>query len=119
MRTGETTNTDLELLNQHIGTPDDSDDFFITLATVNRKADAINSQKLAALDGEEYSYDGVVTGNFKIEDCPAPKSLNLKVGAQVIICRNKCVKGCVNGTIAKVVALGDDHIKIILEDGRE
>ena len=119
MRTGETTNTDLELLNQHIGTPDDSDDFFITLATVNRKADAINSQKLAALDGEEYSYDGVVTGNFKIGDCPAPESLNLKVGAQVIICRNKCVKGCVNGTIAKVVALGDDHIKIILEDGRE
>ena len=119
MRTGETSMSDLELLNQHIGLADDTDDFFITLATRNDVANAINKCKLDELDGEEQYYDGTVTGNFKTDDCPAPMTLNLKVGAQVIICRNKCVNGCVNGTIAKVVALEDDRIKIALEDGRE
>jgi len=119
MRTGETSMSDLELLNQHIGLADDTDDFFITLATKNDVANAINKSKLDELDGEEQYYDGTVTGNFKTDDCPAPMTLNLKVGAQVIICRNKCVNGCVNGTIAKVVALEDDRIKIALEDGRE
>ena len=119
MRTGETSMSDLELLNQHIGLADDTDDFFITLATRNDVANAINKCKLDELDDEEQYYDGTVTGNFKTDDCPAPMTLNLKVGAQVIICRNKCVNGCVNGTIAKVVALEDDRIKIALEDGRE
>jgi hypothetical protein len=45
--------------------------------------------------------------------------LRLKVGAQVIFCRNDFGHGLVNGTIAKVVALSDDHIKVVLESGKE
>lgn len=119
MRSGEVSLRELELINKNIGAPKTSDDYFVTLATRNNVADSINEEKLDALEGEEYIYDGVFSGNFKENDCPVPMSLTLKVGAQVIVCRNKCVEGCVNGTIAKVVELGDDYIKIALQDGRE
>ena len=45
--------------------------------------------------------------------------LRLKVGAQVIFCRNDFGQGLVNGTIAKVVELSDDNIKVALENGNE
>lgn len=119
MRSGEVSFRELELINKNIGAPKDSDDYFVTLTTRNHVASDINYEKLAKLDGEEYIYEGITSGNFKKSDCPVPMTLRLKVGAQIIICRNKCVEGCVNGTIAKVVELGDDYIRIALQDGRE
>lgn len=119
MRSGKVSLRDLELINKNVGAPKDSDDYFVTLTTRNHVASDINYEKLAKLDGEEYIYEGITSGNFKKSDCPVPMTLRLKVGAQVIICRNKCVEGCVNGTIAKVVELGDDYIRIALQDGRE
>lgn len=119
MRSGEVTCRDLELINKNIAAPKDSDDYFVTLATRNNVASDINYGKLAELEGEEYCYEGVMAGNFKQNDCPVPMTLKLKVGAQVIVCRNNCVNGCVNGTIAKVTELGDDYIRISLQDGRE
>lgn len=119
MRSGEVSLRDLEMINKNVGAPKDSDDYFVTLATKNHVADSINEEKLDELEGDEYNYDGVISGNFRKSDCPVPMTLNLKVGAQVIICRNKCVEGCVNGTIAKVIELGDDYIKIALQDGSE
>lgn len=119
MRMGVASSYDLNLLNQHVGQPNEADGFFITLSTVNNSADIINAKKLEELDGEEYTYNGVMSGNFKPQDCLVPEKLNLKVGAQVIICRNYCVDGCVNGTIAQIAALDDDQIKVRLEDGCE
>lgn len=119
MRSGEVTCRDLEFINNNIAAPKDSDDYFVTLATRNNVASDINYGKLAELEGEEFIYEGIISGNFKKSDCPVPMTLKLKVGAQVIICRNKCVEGCVNGTIAKVIELGDDNIKIALQDGSE
>lgn len=119
MRSGKVSFRELELINKNIGAPKDSDDYFVTLATRNKVADLINKDKLEALEGIEYTYNGIISGNFKESDCPVPLTITLKVGAQVIICRNKCVEGCVNGTIAKVVELGDDYIKISLQDGSE
>ena len=119
MRSGEVSFRELELINKNIGAPKDSDDYFVTLATRNKVADSINKDKLDALEGIEYTYNGIISGNFKESDCPVPLTITLKVGAQVIICRNKCVEGCVNGTIAKVVELGNDYIKISLQDGSE
>lgn len=119
IRSGEVTYRDLELINKNIAAPKDSDDYFVTLATRNNVASDINYGKLAELEGEEYCYEGVMSGNFKQNDCPVPMTLRLKVGAQVIVCRNNCVNGCVNGTIAKVTELGDDYIRISLQDGRE
>ncbi len=117
MRLGGATENDLDLLNEHVCNPDENDDLFITLTAYNKVAESINQKKLNELQGDEFTYVGTKSGSFNDKDCPAPTALKLKIGAQVIICRNNCVSYCVNGTLATVVELDDDYIKVKLNDG--
>lgn len=117
MRLGGVTEQDLALLNKHVCTPEDNEDLFITLTAYNKVAESINQKKLNELPGDEFTYVGTKIGVFNDRDCPAPLALKLKVGAQVIVCRNNCVDNCVNGTLATVAELDDDYIKIMLSDG--
>lgn len=119
MRMGENTTQDLSVINQHVSTDDRVGDFSVILAAHTYTADNINKQRLGELDAEEFCYEGVVDGRFKASDTPAPVELYLKVGAQVIFCRNDFVRGVVNGTIAKVKELRDDKITVVLENGKE
>jgi ATP-dependent exoDNAse (exonuclease V) alpha subunit len=48
-----------------------------------------------------------------------PEFLRLKVGAQVIFCRNYPQAGYMNGTIGKVSKLDEEHIFVTLENGAE
>lgn len=119
MRVGENTGDDLSILNQHVSSDDKVGDYSVTLTAYVKMADGINDKKLDDIEAEEFCYEGDVEGNFRMQDSPVPVDLKLKVGAQVIFCRNDFVHGWVNGTIAKVIELGDDHIKVALENGRE
>lgn len=122
MRTGSVTTQDLMLINNNVCKPDDDDDLFITLTAYNKVAENINDRKLDELDGEEYHYIGSKYGVFNERDCPAPLALRLKKGAQVIVCKNNSVPNCpdcVNGTLATVVDLDDDFIKIMLKNGHQ
>ncbi len=119
MRLGENTNEDLEILNQQVSSNDKVGDFAVILTAYVKLADGINEKKLDDIDSEEFCYKGDVDGNFRIQDTPVPMELRLKVGAQVIFCRNDFGQGLVNGTIAKVVELSDDYIKVALENGNE
>lgn len=119
IRIGETKKEDLEILNQHVCNTKETKDFSVTLTAFNNMAIRINEDKLDELDAEEFIYEGKVTGNFKRKDFPVPDKLRLKVGSQVIFCRNDYTHGCANGTIAKVVALTENSIKVRLETGAE
>jgi hypothetical protein len=119
MRLGENTNEDLDILNEHVSSNDMVGDFAVILTAFVKMADGINEKKLDDIDSEEFCYQGDIEGDFRIQDTPVPMELRLKVGAQVIFCRNDFGHGLVNGTIAKVVALSDDHIKVVLESGKE
>lgn len=119
MRLGENTNEDLDMLNQQVSSNDTVGDFAVILTAYVKLADGINEKKLDDIDSEEYCYKGDIDGSFRIQDTPVPMELRLKVGAQVIFCRNDFGYGIVNGTIAKVVDLSDDFIKVVLENGNE
>ena len=119
MRLGENTNEDLEILNGQVSSNDKVGDFAVILTAYVKMADGINEKKLDDIDSEEFCYQGDIEGDFRIQDTPVPMELRLKVGAQVIFCRNDFGHGLVNGTIAKVVALSDDQIKVVLENGKE
>ncbi|MBR1834603.1 MAG: AAA family ATPase [Bacteroidales bacterium] len=118
LRFGDCTQQDLDLLNKQVCPLDDEDDYAITLSAYRRVADMTNERKLAELDGEEFCYQGIVDGKFKTKDFIVPEQLKLKVGAQVIFCRNVS-HNCVNGTIAKVSALGEETITVVLKNGEE
>lgn len=119
MRIGSVTMDDLALLNKHVGRNDDQEDFSVTLSSYNYMAETINDNKLNEIEGESYIYVADIKDEFKKCDAPVPEFLKLKVGAQVIFCRNNPSSGYMNGTIAKVSRLTEDKIVVILENGTE
>ena len=96
--------------------PDD-DSFVITLATRRDIVDITNETRLAALQSDEFVYQGTIKGDFPEQNLPTDKELCLKVGAQVIFVRNDVNRRWVNGTLGKVVELSEDAIIVAIEDG--
>ena len=82
-------------------------------------AEKINEEKLNEIEEEEFLYQATIQDDFKKNDVPVPEVLRLKVGAQVIFCRNNPNSGYMNGTIAKVSALEENKILVRLENGSE
>lgn len=119
MRTGEITTSDLSLLNEHIGKDEKHDDFSVTLTSFNFMAEKINDEKLDEIEGTSFSFVATIKDDFKKTDAPVPECLTLKVGAQVIFCRNNVTAGYMNGTIGKVTVLKEDTIVVRLENGSE
>lgn len=116
IRENKATSKDLSILNEHIIHGVQDDDYSIILTAVNKTADDINTSKLAEIDAEEFEYKGTITGDFKAKDSNVPELLKLKVGAQVMFCRNE--QRCTNGTIAVVTSLDKNKIYVKLESGR-
>ena len=119
MRNGEVTNEDLAVLNEHVKKEANSDDYSVTLTSFNYMAEKINDEKLNAIEEEEFCYQAEIHDDFKKNDAPVPEYLRLKVGAQVIFCRNYPQAGYMNGTIGQVSKLDEDHIFVTLENGAE
>ena len=119
MRNGEVTNEDLALLNKHVSMDSDKEDYSVTLTSFNFMAEKINDEKLNAIEEEEFCYQAEIHDDFKKNDAPVPEFLRLKVGAQVIFCRNYPQAGYMNGTIGKVSKLDETHIFVTLENGAE
>lgn len=118
LRTAECTQQDLNLLNQRVSYSNDTENYSVILSAHRKRADQMNERKLAELDSEEFCYKGNVDGKFKTKDFIVPELLKLKVGAQVIFCRN-ISHSCVNGTIAIVSNLSEDTVTVTLENGAE
>lgn len=116
IRVNKATMEDLKTLNEHVIYGEQSEDYSVILSAINKNANDINESKLAEIDAEEFEFKGTISGDFKPTDCIVPEVLKLKVGAQVMFCRNE--QGCANGTIAVVTALGKDSICVKTGKGR-
>ena len=90
----------------------------IVLSPRNRKVDEINNTKLEEIKSKSFSYEAVIHDSFKENEYPVKKTLNLKVGAQVMITKNDISeeKKYVNGTLATIVKLSNDEIKVKIKD---
>jgi len=106
-------NTDLDLLNKRVRTtiPRDSKHCVI-LTTTNSRANAVNEERLAGLPGKEYQYEAAITKEFNASAYPGEHCLRLKKGSQIILIRNDPDKRWVNGTIARIVGLSAEIIKV-------
>ena len=94
----------------------ESDEFYITLCSLNKTVKEINEEKLLNLEGEEFEYSAKVSGDFNPNQFPTDFNLKLKVGAQVMFIKNDPEKKYVNGTIAIIESLSYDSIKVRMED---
>jgi ATP-dependent DNA helicase PIF1 len=96
----------------------------VRLVGTNKKADAVNKERMAELPGRAKRYVGTVEGDFKPSAMSTPKSLSLKVGARVMILANDSEGGYVNGSMGVVSRLaaheGDrTGVGVTLDDGTE
>ena len=112
---------DIDTLNERYMPKDfQTDDSYITLSTVNRIVNQINSRKLRELNTLEMTYTGKVEGNFSERTFPTDLALKLRIGAQVMFVKNDPERQFVNGTLGKIQELHPDKIKVMLtEDGKE
>ncbi len=94
-------------------------DGLITLTTHNRTADNMNQQKLAEIEAESFVFEGEITGDFNEKALPAEKSLELKVGAQIMFIKNDIEKRYFNGKLAKIKSIHKDDIVVVFENDDE
>jgi len=93
---------------------------YITLTTHNNKADHINRERLAQLNTKSYFFDAKVQGDFNEYAFPNDKSLELKVGAQVMFIKNdmNMEKRYYNGKIGVVHHIDKDLLEIELPEDK-
>lgn len=88
----------------------------VTVTCTNKRADEINRNRLKALPGKLFCFEGSISGKFNIEKdkLPAPFKLHLKENAQVMFTKNDIKKRWVNGTIgiAKKITEGEIFVEV-------
>ncbi|MBI3602701.1 MAG: AAA family ATPase [Candidatus Omnitrophica bacterium] len=98
------------------------DDFYITLTTTNAIAEAVNTSRLKELPGQEYVYQGIVSGEFERKSLATQEVLCFKKDAQVMMLNNDVDKRWVNGSLGVISDVhqnqGDDIILVKLENGQ-
>ncbi len=88
---------------------------YITLTTHNKKADALNRERLGRLETNVHELRAEVSGEFPDHSFPTPDRLVLKKGAQVMFLRNDASadKQYYNGKIGKVSHVSKDRVFVI------
>jgi len=112
------TSSDLDVLNSRF-TPNfypSKEEKYITLTTHNYKADQINNRELANLQGNEYVYQGEVTGEFPDYSLPTDMQLRLKENAQIMFIKNDPDGYYYNGKIATVSRILEGQIYVYLPE---
>jgi len=121
LRNSKLTTEDADLFNNFYKPdfePDDKEGY-IHVTTHNRKADIVNSDKLAKLTSKSLSFDARIQGDFNENMYPALEKLELKEGAQVMFIKNDSgdEKLFFNGKIGKVLTIGKEEVIIDCGEG--
>lgn len=114
LRNNTITVDDIAILNQFVQPDFDlkANKGFITLTTHNRKADAINTEALNDLEGEEFTYKAHVVDDFPDKIYPVEQDLILKIGAQIMFIKNDLSfeKNYFNGKMGIIKSLSKNEI---------
>lgn len=122
IRNNQINESSLNLLNKRydpqFSSTDDLNPIIIT--SHNAEANTINKEKLDELTGEEYIFEGEISGEFRDLGLQAEQTLKLKEGAQVMFIKNDSGdnRKFYNGKIGKVKSIknGDIYISFPQEE---
>ncbi len=80
-------------------------EFYMYLTTTNAMADEVNTRKLEQLDTDLYFFNGEVHGTFDEKYLPTTPTINVKIGAQVMMLNNDVGGRWINGTMGQVLSV--------------
>ncbi|MCG2610407.1 helix-turn-helix domain-containing protein [Flavobacterium sp. SM15] len=116
LRNNTITENDLQILNQFVQPEFDfkTNSEYITLTTHNAKADALNSDSLAALKEKQFTFLPEIIEEFPQKIFPVEEKLQLKVGAQVMFVKNDLSfeKRFFNGKMGIIKSLSENEILV-------
>lgn len=116
IRNNTVTETSLQLLNERYDPDFQATESLnpIIITSHNAEANAINKQKLEALPGQEYTFEGETTGAFRDLGLQAEQTLKLKAGAQVMFIKNDVGENrrYYNGKIGRIKTISIDASEI-------
>jgi nucleoside-triphosphatase THEP1 len=120
LRNNTVTNEDIALLNKYYK-PDfktTSKENYITLTTHNYKATEQNKKMLQELKGKSHYFSAELEDEFSESAYPLEKTLELKVGAQVMFVKNDPTgaQRFFNGKIAVVTNISGEKIEVQFDD---
>ncbi|MEI6488038.1 MAG: helix-turn-helix domain-containing protein [Bacteroidota bacterium] len=116
LRNDEMTLEDYSMLNSYYK-PDFKalpSDNYITLTTHNFKANEINKTFLNSLTNKSFLFEASIEGDFNEYAYPIEKTLELKIGAQVMFVKNDPTgqQRFFNGRIGTISTLSDERIEV-------
>ncbi len=117
VRDGRVTSATLQALNARYVprfNPPEGEDW-ITLTTHNHQAASLNERRLSQIPTEPHTFEARVKGDFPESSYPTDASLTLKVGAQVMFCKNdpSTAKAYYNGRIGRVTDIRGDVVTVV------
>ncbi|MFR9594040.1 MAG: AAA family ATPase, partial [Rikenellaceae bacterium] len=118
VRIGDVTEQELKILNENSSNIINENS--ILLSSMVAPAENYNARMLEAIDSEIITFDAKIEGNFPNVLKPVESSLKLKMGAQVMIMKNKFEKNgeavYYNGQIGIISKIGEDNIVVKCND---
>jgi hypothetical protein len=121
IRNNEASSADLELLNSRALSNDELDwEKTILLTTHNWKADKINQSQLDKIEDTVSVFEAEIQGEINDRAIMAEKSLQIKVGAQVMFIKNDGtgMLRYYNGKLATIKRIKSDSIEVIFNDNQ-
>ncbi|HMI06917.1 MAG TPA: helix-turn-helix domain-containing protein [Flavobacterium sp.] len=116
LRNNRISQNDIAVLNQYVKPDFDlkANKGYITLTTHNAKADAMNAQSLADLEGKQITFKPEIVGDFPEKIYPVDENLLLKIGAQVMFVKNdqSFDKNYFNGKMGVIKSLSENEILV-------
>jgi ATP-dependent exoDNAse (exonuclease V) alpha subunit len=119
VRIGIIEEEELEDINYQFEAKLPKDKFVILLASRRDTVENTNTNRLNELSSIPSFYNGTIEKNFPPSQLPTAVTLSFKVGAQVMFIKNDTDKRWVNGTLAKVIELNPESVKVKLDNGIE
>ncbi len=125
IRVGEHDQADLDALNERIVPPFAvgfvNDNETPLLTATKARVEERNSAALLELDTPLYKFGARITGTFPETNFPAPRQLELRVGALVMFVRNDAgaLRRYVNGSLGIVREISEQVISIATHSGLE
>lgn len=117
IRTDKKSNVAIDILNKVCRFEHVSPDEYVQITPYNEISNNTNNRKLMAIDSELKTYYGMVEGAFNKNNFPVDQTLKLKVGAQIMVCKNLSPT-IVNGSIGVVKSMESNYIIVDLFDGQ-